>query len=299
MWMFSRTTKSKKPRTLQNKDQAQSASKATLKVAFGDAFFVFMGVLILGVIWQWSAIWVANQAMAGAGALILPGPGQVINRVLTLGFSSREAPMFWAALAGSLGRALLGFCVAVVAATLLGIGSGLFRPLQQLLYPLVQLLRAVPVMSIILYLLLFVATDWVAVWVSFLIVFPLIYTNVVTGLNTVDLKLLEMAKLYRLSPWKQLRHIYLHAVMPYWLAACLTGMGLNIKAVITAEAMSLPSNSFGALMSDARNYLDTEGLLAITVWVILLAIALDGILLGAKWLLMKGRRTYVIYRRRA
>lgn len=152
-------------------------------------------------------------------------------------------------------------------------------------------------MSIILYLLLFVATDWVAVWVSFLIVFPLIYTNTMAGVASVDQKLLEMATLYSINTWQRLRHIYFPALFPYWIAACLTGMGLNIKAVITAEAMSLPSNSFGAMMSEARNYLDTEGLLAITLWIIVLAVLLDAVLLVIKWLLMKGRRWYVVHRR--
>lgn len=296
MWMSSQTTKEAAG---PNSPRTQTLSRATLRVAFGDAFYIFLGVVLLGLIWQWGALWVSGQSAAGAGALILPEPMAVLRRVVAMAVDAQASTVFWPALWGSLGRALLGFTVALVGATVLGVASGLWRPLQQLLYPAVQLLRAVPVMSIILYLLLFVATEQVAVWVSFLIVFPLIYTNVVTSIATVDPKLLEMAVLYRLKPWQRLRHIYLHAVLPYWLAACLTGMGMNIKAVITAEAMSLPSASFGALMSEARNYLDTEGLLAITVWIIVLAILLDVVLLGLKWLLMKGRRSYVIYRRRA
>lgn len=295
MWMFSRTTKGvSKP-----SEGISTPMEATLRVAFGDAFYVFLGVLVLGSLWQLGANWVASQSTIGAGALILPEPLMVMRRVVALATDPTYSGTFWPALVGSLARGLLGFGVAVLVATGLGLVAGLFRPVQQVLYPLVQLLRAVPVMSIILYLLLFVATDWVAVWVSFLIVVPMVYQNVVSGLATVDQKLLEMAKLYHLSPWQRLRHIYLHAVLPYWLAACLTGMGLNIKAVITAEAMSLPANSFGFLMAEARNYLDTEGLLAITVWIIILAILLDGVLLVLKWLLMKGRRSYVIYRRRS
>ncbi len=273
-------------------------SKATFQVAFGDVFFVFLGVLLIGVLWQVSALRVQSGMSTGAGALILPEPMAVLSRFARMAWGDPvEAQVFWSAFMGSLGRGLLGFSVALLTASVFGIAAGLWRPLQQLIYPAVQLLRSVPVMSIILYLLLFVATDWVAVWVSFLIVFPLIYTNTMAGVASVDQKLLEMATLYSINTWQRLRHIYFPALFPYWIAACLTGMGLNIKAVITAEAMSLPSNSFGAMMSEARNYLDTEGLLAITLWIIVLAVLLDAVLLVIKWLLMKGRRWYVVHRR--
>lgn len=253
---------------------------------------IFMSVLILGVFWQIGSTLVDTD-------LILPKPSVVLARVFEMGFGSDQEmkAMFWASLWGSVYRAMTGFGIAFAVATVLGILSGLSRTVQMFFYPWMQLLRATPVMSVILYLLLFVATDWVAIWVSFLIVFPIIYTNVIAGFLAVDGKLLEMAKLYKVPFIKQLRHIYWPALFPYWMAACVTGMGLNVKAIITAEAMSLPANSFGMLMSEARNYLDTEGILAITVWIIIVAIVLDLALLLLQWLVLKGRRTYVISRR--
>ncbi len=259
---------------------------------FTNSLLVFLSVLILGVFWHIGSLVVATD-------LILPQPTVVLARVFEMGFGSDPeiTSAFWAALRGSVYRAMTGFGIAFMAATVLGVLSGLSKTVQLFFYPWMQLLRATPVMSIILYLLLFVATDWVAIWVSFLIVFPIIYTNVIAGFLAVDTKLLEMAKLYQVPFIKQLRYIYWPALFPYWMAACVTGMGLNVKAIITAEAMSLPANSFGNLMSEARNYLDTEGILAITLWIIILAIVLDLGLLLLQWLVLKGRRTYVIKRR--
>lgn len=259
---------------------------------FTNSLLVFLSVLLLGVFWHVGSLVVATD-------LILPQPTVVLARVFEMGFGSDPeiTGAFWAALRGSVYRAMTGFGIAFMAATVFGVLSGLSKTVQLFFYPWMQLLRATPVMSIILYLLLFVATDWVAIWVSFLIVFPIIYTNVIAGFMAVDTKLLEMARLYQVPFIKQLRHIYWPALFPYWMAACVTGMGLNVKAIITAEAMSLPANSFGSLMSEARNYLDTEGILAITLWIIILAIILDLGLLLLQWLVLKGRRTYVIKRR--
>lgn len=219
-------------------------------------------------------------------ALILPAPDLVFKRFLSL----TADEVFRNSVIGSLRRALTGFGIAVLAATSLGTLAGFFKPVRYFLYPWLQLLRSMPVMSIILYLLLFVPTDWVAVWVSFFIVFPIIYTNVLEGFRSVDTKLLEMASLYGV-PWhSQLKSIHAVGVFPYWIAACLTGMGINIKAVITAEAMSLPANSFGLLMAEARNFLDTETLLALTAWIILMAVCLDLLLLAMQWLMNNGKR---------
>ncbi len=92
---------------------------------------------------------------------------------------------------------ILGFSIAFGAGVLTGILSGLFQQVQWFFYPWVQLLRATPVMSFILYLILFVPTPYIAVWVAFFIVFPIIHTNVLEGFRSVDPKLLEMADLYR------------------------------------------------------------------------------------------------------
>jgi len=301
MRMSSPTTESKTPAGRgKEKSAGAGRQKTVVSAVFSDAVFLSTGVVILFLLWQYGAWAVAHATPEGMGSLLVPKPAEVLQRVVLLGFGdTAESADFRASMFGSLRRSLLGFVIALVPATVLGIVAGLWSPLRRLLYPLLQLLRSVPVMSIILYLLLFVPTEWVAVWVSFLIVFPMIYTNVATGFEAVDEKQLEMARLYHLGFPEQLHHVYLPKLLPYWLAGCLTGMGLNVKAVVTAEAMSLPEQSFGMLMTQARNYLDTVTLLAVSVWIILMAIALDVALLLLKWVLLKGRRAYVVRRRKS
>lgn len=225
--------------------------------------------------------------------LILPTPQAVGIKVLEI----VQSEMFWFIIMGSLRHVLLGFGIAFVAGVSTGILSGLLKPMNWFIYPWLLFLRATPVMSFILYLLLFVPTPYVAVWVSFFIVYPIIYTNVLEGFKSVDSNLLEMAKLYKVSFKDQLRHIYIPSIFPYLMAAALTGMGMNIKAVITAEALALPENAIGTELFMARNYLDTQSILAWTVLIIVMAVVLDLCLLAIKWSLTEGRRSYVIQRR--
>ena len=227
--------------------------------------------------------------------LILPSPELVFAKMGEL-FTGES---FWRIFMGSMRHVLLGFSLAFVIGVTTGILSGLVKSFNWFIYPWLLLLRATPVMSFILYLLLFVPTPYVAVWVSFFIVYPVIYTNVLEGFKAVDHNLLEMAKLYGVSFKSQLRHIYIPSIFPYLMAASLTGMGMNIKAVVTAEALALPENAIGTELFMARNYLDTESILAWTIFIILMAVVLDLILLGLKWALTKGRRRYVIQRRKS
>lgn len=249
---------------------------------------VTLSVVIIVLFW-----WAIARRMDSP--LILPEPELVLSKMMAL----VKTPEFFAVIKGTLRHVFLGFGVALLAGLLSGVFSGLFRVVNLFFYPWILLLRATPVMSFILYLLLFVPTNFVAVWVSFFIVFPVIHTNVLEGFRSVDGKLLEMATLYKVPLLKQLRHIYIPSIFPYLMAACVSGMGINIKAVITAEAMALPEFSIGTSLFTARNYLETETILAWTLLIILIAVLMDVLLIGIRNQVTKGRRQHVIRRRRA
>lgn len=248
----------------------------------------FISIAVLLAAWLFCALQINSE-------LILPTPQAVWVKLIEI----LQSETFGVIVAGSLRHVLLGFGIAFVTGVVTGILSGLLKPMNWFIYPWLLLLRATPVMSFILYLLLFVPTPYVAVWVSFFIVYPIIYTNVLTGFRSVDEKLLEMAKLYGVPFKDQLKSIYIPSIFPYLMAASLTGMGMNIKAVITAEALALPEFAIGTELFAARNYLDTQSILAWTVLIIIMAVVLDLMLLVLKWTLTEGRRSHVIRRRSA
>lgn len=240
------------------------------------------------------ALWYFAAKSMGTD-LILPTPMAVLSKMMEI----LQGETFWLVIGGSLRHVLLGFIIALGAGILTGLTSGLFTQVQWFFYPWVQLLRATPVMSFILYLILFVPTNFIAVWVAFFIVFPIIHTNVLEGFKGVDPKLLEMADLYRVPMTQKLRRIYWPSILPYLMAACVTGMGINIKAVITAETLALPEFSIGTEMFSARNYLETDRILAWTIIIILIAVFMDVILIAIRNLVTKRRKRHVVQSREA
>lgn len=138
--------------------------------------------------------------------------------------------------------------------------------------------KAVPVMAIVIYVILLVESDWVAVIVCFLMCFPIVYTNVLSGLDAMDSKLLEVAYIYRLSVTQKIKYFYLPGIMPQIKAAVRLIAGLSWKAVVAAEVLSIPKYSLGYEMIIAKNYLQTSTLFSYIIVIVTLSLVMEKII---------------------
>ena len=87
--------------------------------------------------------------------------------------------------------------------------------------------------------------------------------------------LLEMARAYRFSFGKKMRYLYLPSLLPYFAAACGTGIGIGWKAGIAAEVLGLPKNSIGKALYNAKIYLEMPDLFCWTAVIILLSLLFE------------------------
>ncbi len=186
---------------------------------------------------------------------------------------------FWQAIGFSFLRIALGFLSAVVAGTLLAVLSYKNWIVRELVSPLFKVIKASPVASFIILALLWIKSDNLSVLISFLMVIPMIYTNVLQGLFATDRKLLEMAYMFHLSKWKQVKSIYLPAAMPYFSSAVTVGLGFSWKAGIAAEVIGIPTGSIGERLYEAKLYLMTGELFAWTFVIIVISILFEKIVI--------------------
>ena len=138
-----------------------------------------------------------------------------------------------------------------------------------------MLIKSTPVASFIILALVWLTGQWVPVFISFLMVLPVVYSNVFQGLREVDPKLLEMAKVYGMNRQKRVMKIYIPSVLPYMMAACRTALGLSWKAGVAAEVIGVTKNSIGRQLYYSKIYLETADLFAWTAVVIIMSIALE------------------------
>ena len=107
---------------------------------------------------------------------------------------------------------------------------------------------------------------------------PIVYSNVLGGISSMDKKLTEMADVFAVPFPRRLRYLYLPQVAPFFRSACAVGLGLCWKAGVAAEVIGLPDPSIGINLYEAKVYLDTPDLFAWTLAIVLLSVAIEAAL---------------------
>ncbi|MDO4442475.1 MAG: ABC transporter permease subunit [Slackia sp.] len=218
----------------------------------------------------WLVVWHIASVVVGHDILLV-SPIAAAERLIEL---AGEAD-FWLSIGQSLSRIALGFIAALVSGTLLAAASSRFSAIFDLLAPLVAAIKAVPVASFVILVLIWVSSEHLSVIISFLMVFPIVYTNMLEGIRQTDRQLLEMADVFEVSAFDRLRFIYCSQALPYFQAACSLSLGMCWKAGIAAEVIGLPEMSIGEHLYEAKVYLDTADLFAWTIVIICISIVFE------------------------
>jgi sulfonate transport system permease protein len=149
-------------------------------------------------------------------------------------------------------RVLSGFSIGVVAGTLLGAITGYSTLIMRLLDPTLQALRAIPSIAwvplFILWLGIFESSKVTLIAVG--VFFP-VYLGVMGAIRSVDRKLVEVGRAFRLSPLAMVRRILLPAVLPAYVLSVRSGLGLGWMFVVAAELLGA-SEGLGYLLIDGQ-----------------------------------------------
>lgn len=231
-------------------------------------------IIKAGAIAFWLAVWEIASLLIGE-ELFLPSPISVLEALV----ASAVDLSFWSAVLFTLERIILGFIISLSSAVILAFLSYRWRILGILLEPIVKVVRATPVASIVILILVWVRSRNLSVVISFMMVFPVVYQNVLKGLCDTDRNLIEMADAYRIRTLKRIRYIYLPYLVPYLESAISISLGLAWKSGIAAEVIGLPDGSIGERVYEAKIYLSMPDLFASTVTVIILAFVFERVFL--------------------
>ncbi len=232
-----------------------------------NSLITSLSILAMIITWYLLALWFGKE-------YILPTPAQTALQMVQI-ISSGS---FWPVVLATIGRGLLGFLISLGLGMVLGVAAGFSKLIFWLLQPWVTVVRSTPVMSVIILAIIWLHSDMVPVVVTILMLFPIIYGNVVAGIRNISSELLEMAHMYKVKPWRMVWELYLPSILPYLLAGASTAMGIAWKVIIAAEILSQPSRAVGTSLMIAKIDFNTAEVFAWTVVVIVISFFFEYIL---------------------
>lgn len=235
-------------------------------------FYLWGGFAACGGIFVFCAVW--HYAALFLGDLVLPQPLAVFYRVVEIvqHLSSSQVLI-------TLYRATVAVFFAIIFGMSAGILAGLSKTLNILLRPLITILLGMPpIIWVVLGLFWFGMGNTGVIFTIIITVIPLTFASAVRGMMTVDEDLSEMLIAYRLSWWRQIRHLYLPHLLNYLLPSAIVAAGMGVKITIMAELLGA-SDGIGSKIADARTMLETQEVLAYVVVVLAMIMMIEYLIL--------------------
>lgn len=226
---------------------------------------------ILLIIWQGLSL--------AYSPLVLPGPILTLKSLLTLIQSDR----FLLEIFATLKNLFIGLFASVIVGSILGILIGINQRLSNLFEPLIYLIQAIPpILFMTLAMIWFGLDGQATIFIVFIASVSILVINIKEGFESIDPKLIEMAKIFGFSKLKTIVEVIIPSLKTYFKSGLIIIMGLGWKLVLMGEFLS-SGTGIGAQITDARLNLETNMVFAWGITIIalcslsqkLIAIAFD------------------------
>lgn len=246
-----------------------------------SAVYPFISLACVLLIW-----FVASEATGSE--YLLPSPTATIARLFEIVFG--ETGEFWLAVAQTVLHAFVSFVLAFVFALILAVAASVSRTVERVLSPIVITVRVAPTMSVIFLSFLWVDSKNSPYLVGVFVLFPMLYSRILSAITSVDGDLLEMARVYEVKRSDVVRYLYLPHVAGTMADECPGLLSFGIKLAVSGEAVAQSGINLGSLMQSSKANYDTAALVAYTVAAILVGFLLERLLKAIIGLC--GRRHY-------
>jgi sulfonate transport system permease protein len=244
--------------------RARSASRVGLRLAG------FLLPVVLAIIWE-----ILVRAGLANGRLM--PPPSVVGKTLWQLAASGE---LWTHALATLWRVAAGFGIGAAVGTALGALTGALPLARGLLDPTLQALRAIPSIAwvplFILWFGIFEASKVALIAVG--VFFP-VYLGVAAAILSIDRKIVEVGRVFRLGRLAMVRRVLLPAILPDWFTALRGGLGLGFMFVVAAEIMGA-SEGLGYLLVDGQQLGRPDTIIAAIIAFAVLGKLADGLLLA-------------------
>lgn len=224
-------------------------------------------IVIYIALWQIIAMIVNNKILMAGPVEVLEAIGRIVRR-----------EEFLIIIRNSLINIMLGFAAGFFVAVIMAFTAYKIQYFSILFKPVIHIFKSVPVASFIILILIWFGSDGIARVIAFIIGVPIIYSGTIMGLNTMDEKLLEMAKVYRITGFNKLYYIYYLRLKRRLGNDGALALGMCFKAGVAAEVIGVAKNTLGEQIYLSKIYLSTDELFGWTIIIMILAYGIEQII---------------------
>jgi len=215
--------------------------------------------------------------LTATGAVVLPGPVDVLNRAVTLLLNGQLVGDIFA----SLRRVLSGFVLGVALAIPVGFLMGWYRIARSLIEPWVQFFRMIPPLAVIPLAIVTLGIDESPkIFVIFLASFLSSVVATYQGVISVDRTLINAARVLGAKDATIFARVIVPASVPFILVGVRIGLGSAWATVVAAELIAAQSG-LGYRMQQAQLYYDLPTIFVSLVTIGILGLFMDRLLQAA------------------
>ena len=237
------------------------------KLLCDKKFNILYSALAVALMW---AVWLIVAAAVDNSFLVAP-VGEAVKEFFLL-FAKA---FFWRALGHSLARAVIAFLISFALALGCSCISATFKPFAAFMRPVTAFMRTLPTMVVLLLILVWLTPRTAPAAVVFIVLFPMIYSQLSDGIAGIDGELLEMATAYNFKARQKLAYIYCPHLAPLALEQAGANLAFALKLTVSAEVMASTYTALGGMLAEAQAYINLPRLAAITLVTVALGIALE------------------------
>lgn len=224
---------------------------------------------LLGIVFL-ICLWYIVSFLVGS-SLIFPNPKLVFAQIFELAKTGQLFIYLWQ----TFYKAFVGLLLALLLGLFLGFVIGISQRLYELFRPLLMIVRSVPIVSWLSTVILLWGIGWKGVvFIVFMTLLPTVIFNVAEGVRSVDIRLLEMAKVYSVPRKKIFNKIYLGSILPFLLSAINVSIGTMWKAAIVSEYL-IGDSGLGLQIFQSKFYIDTPRVFAFTLSAVLFGLIFE------------------------
>jgi NitT/TauT family transport system permease protein len=218
------------------------------------------------------AVWAVAAALAQSR--LLPGPLAIATATLAE-IRSGELPF---QMACTLGRVIASFAIAMALGTIAGYAMGRSGTADRFADSWLVVLINMPALVVIIFAYIWIGLNETAAILAVAInKLPNVIVIVREGARALDPQIDEMAKAFKFSPFKRIRHVVMPQLAPYLVASSRSGLSIVWKIVLVVELIGRP-NGVGFVLGSAFSLFDMARILSYAICFIVLMLVIENLL---------------------